>query len=197
MPISFIRSCYAISELPADGLPEIAFIGRSNVGKSSLINAISKKKGLAKVSSTPGKTQSLNYFRFDDDFYLVDMPGYGYARVAKTSREIWGKLFESYFLERKEMKSVGVLVDSRHPGLANDEVVIDWFIEQNTPFFIVLTKTDKINQSELAKHENYLRTRIGTTASIFRTSSEKGRGVKELGWHLKDIAKKKDSATSE
>ncbi len=186
-----------MTELPTDGLPEIAFIGRSNVGKSSLINTIAQKKGLAKVSSLPGKTQSLNYFRHDDDYYLVDMPGYGYAKVAKSSREIWGKLFESYFLERKEMRAVGVLVDSRHPGLANDEVVIDWFMEQKTPFFIVLTKIDKINQSVLAQHENYLRNRIGADVRIFRTSSEKSRGAKELGWYLKDLAKNVILATSE
>lgn len=176
----FLSSFANIDLLPSDGRPEIAFIGRSNVGKSSLINALVEKKGLAKTSSTPGKTQLLNYFTINNSFYIVDMPGYGFAKAAKSARAEWGKVSEDYFKKRRELSAVGLLIDSRHQGLANDIEVVEWFSEQNIPFFLVLTKIDKLKQQELAAHEKMLRQSVFTSMAIFKTSSESKRGLHEL-----------------
>lgn len=183
----FLSSFPSVASLPKDGKPEIAFIGRSNVGKSSLINSLVERKGLAKTSSTPGKTQLLNYFSVNDLFYLVDMPGYGYAKTAKTKRMDWAKVSEQYFLERKELRATGILIDSRHPQLESDVAVVEWFSEKNLPFFIVLTKTDKPKQQEVALHEKMLRQHVFTALGIVKTSSEKGRGIMELRQFIGDI----------
>jgi GTP-binding protein len=180
----FLSSFAKIETLPTDGRPEIAFIGRSNVGKSSLINALVERKGLAKTSSTPGKTQLLNYFVINDQFYLVDMPGYGYAKVSKDQRQDWGKVSEDYFKKRKELKLVVLLIDARHEGLANDIAVVEWFSEKGVPFIVVLTKSDKVKQQELAKHEKMLKQNVYTAKGIFKTSSEAGRGIRELRGYL-------------
>ncbi len=176
----FVASFPKFDLLPADGRPEIAFIGRSNVGKSSLLNALVNRKNLAKTSSTPGKTQLLNYFIANGAFYLVDMPGFGYAKVAKTSRLDWAKVSEEYFLKRKSLKAVALLIDARHPLLANDIAVVEWFSEHNKPFFIVLTKCDKVKQQDLARHEKLLKEQVFTALGVLKTSSENGRGVNEL-----------------
>ena len=176
----FVSSYAAIDTLPSDGSPEIALIGRSNVGKSSLVNALTGQKQLAKTSSTPGKTQLLNYFRANDAFYLVDMPGYGYAKTAKSKRFEWAKLSERYFLGRNELCSVGLLIDARHPGLESDVLVANWFSENGIPFFIILTKTDKAKQDEIARHKNLLAGEFAAASGIFPTSSEKGVGLVRL-----------------
>lgn len=180
----FLSSFAKIELLPTDNKPEIAFIGRSNVGKSSLINALVERKGLAKTSSTPGKTQLLNYFVINEVFYLVDMPGYGYAKVSKDQRQDWGKVSEEYFKRRKELKLVVLLIDARHEGLANDIEVVEWFSENNIPFIVVLTKSDKVKQQDLAKHEKMLKQNVFTSKAIFKTSSEAGRGIRELRAYL-------------
>lgn len=176
----FLSSFAKIETLPNDGKPEIAFIGRSNVGKSSLINALVERKGLAKTSSTPGKTQLLNYFDVNDTFYIVDMPGYGFAKVSKDQRQDWGRVSEEYFRKRKELKLVVLLIDSRHEGLANDIAVVEWFSEKGVPFIIVLTKSDKVKQQDLARHEKMLKQSVFTAKGVFKTSSEAGRGIREL-----------------
>lgn len=186
----FLSSFATFDKLPSDGKPEIAFIGRSNVGKSSLINALTERKNLAKTSSTPGKTQLLNYFSVNDSFYLVDMPGYGYAKTSKEKRFDWAKLTEEYFRQRKALSAVGVLIDSRHPQLESDIMVVEWLAERNIPFFIVLTKTDKPNQSEVARHAKLLKENIGPALGIFQTSSEKGRGIRELRDFVSNCAAK-------
>jgi GTP-binding protein len=178
--VAFIRPFFSLAELPKDGLPEVACIGRSNVGKSSLINALADRKNLARISSTPGKTQSLNYYKFDDAFYLVDMPGYGFAKEAKTKRMEWNKLIESYMMEREELRTILLLIDSRHAGLDNDMLVADWLEEYGKPWCVVLTKMDKVTQSDLAKHQKFLQDRFKTLTHIWRTSSETGRGIREL-----------------
>ncbi len=180
----FLSSFAKIETLPTDGKSEIAFIGRSNVGKSSLINALVERKGLAKTSSTPGKTQLLNYFVINDQFYLVDMPGYGYARVSKDQRNDWGKVSEDYFKKRRELRLVVLLIDARHEGLANDIEVVEWFSEKQIPFIVVLTKSDKVKQQDLAKHDKMLRQSVYTAKGIFKTSSEAGRGIRELRGYL-------------
>ena len=176
----FVSSYAAVDTLPSDGSPEIALIGRSNVGKSSLVNALTGQKQLAKTSSTPGKTQLLNYFRVNDAFYLVDMPGYGYAKTAKSKRFEWAKLSERYFLGRNELQVVGLLIDARHPGLDSDILVANWFSENGIPFFIILTKTDKAKQNEIARHKNLLMNEFPAADGIFPTSSEKGIGIARL-----------------
>jgi GTP-binding protein len=184
----FISSFASFERLPTDGKPEIAFIGRSNVGKSSLINAITERKNLAKTSSTPGKTQLLNYFSINGDYYLVDMPGYGYAKTSKEKRMDWAKLTDEYFRKRKSLRAVGVLVDSRHSELESDVMVVEWLAEQEIPFFLVLTKTDKPTQSEVSQHERLLRQNVVPALGIFKTSSEKGRGIRELREFVSNLA---------
>jgi GTP-binding protein len=183
----FISSYAKIDTLPSDGSSEIALIGRSNVGKSSLINALVGQKQLAKTSSTPGKTQLLNYFRVNDTFYLVDMPGYGYAKTARAKRITWAKLCERYFLERNPLCAVGLLIDARHPELESDVLVANWFVENGIPFFVVLTKTDKTKQAETQRHKNILTARFPTSLDFFSTSSEKGRGIAELRIFITEI----------
>jgi GTP-binding protein len=193
----FLSSFAKIETLPRDGKPEIAFIGRSNVGKSSLINALVERKGLAKTSSTPGKTQLLNYFDVNDQFYIVDMPGYGYAKVSRDKRQDWGKVSEDYFKKRKELKLVVLLIDSRHEGLANDISVVEWFSEKQIPFIVVLTKSDKVKQQDLAKHEKMLKQNVYTAQGIFKTSSEAGRGIRELRGFLLSVVAEKSAAETD
>jgi len=176
----FVTSVSRWGDLRAEGRPEIALLGRSNVGKSSLINALTERRNLAKTSSTPGKTQLLNYFRIDDAFYLVDMPGYGYAKAAKTSRIEWAKLSQDYLKKSENLRLVLLLIDSRHPGIASDDAAIEWLSEAGIPTYVALTKIDKIKQQEAAAHEKHLRQHHPELAGIFRTSSETGRGVKQL-----------------
>ena len=184
----FISSFASFESLPTDDKPEIAFIGRSNVGKSSLINALTERKNLAKTSATPGKTQLLNYFSVNGEFYLVDMPGYGYAKTSKEKRFDWAKLTDTYFRNRKSLRAIGVLIDSRHPLLENDVMVVEWMAERDLPFFLVLTKTDKPTQSEVASHERLLRQNVAPALGIFKTSSEKGRGIRELREFVSGLA---------
>ncbi len=184
---AFLSSFASISSLPKDGLAEVALIGRSNVGKSSLINALTERRGLAKTSSTPGKTRTLNYFLVNGKFYLVDMPGYGYAKQAKSERVEWAQVAERYFLERKELRAVGILIDARHPKLESDEEALAWFAEQRIPAFIVLTKADKARQQELSRHARLI-AEFAPGAKIFITSSPESRGIAELRKFIGEFA---------
>ncbi len=151
----FIKSSSKLKECPEPTLPEYAFIGRSNVGKSSLINMLTGKKSLAKTSSTPGKTQLINHFSINKgQWYLVDLPGYGYAKVAKTEKAKFGKMIESYILKRKSLLSVFVLIDSRHPMQAIDRDFMIWLGEHGIPFVIVFTKIDKLAKNKVQKQIN-------------------------------------------
>ena len=136
-------------DLPSDGLPEIAFSGRSNVGKSSLINKLVQRKKLARTSSTPGKTQQLNYYRVDERFYLVDLPGYGFMRGGLDLRARLGRLTESYLENRGELRAVVQLVDARHGPTELDRMMIDWLRNSRKPFLLVFTKADKLSRSKL------------------------------------------------
>ncbi len=131
--------------------PEIAFLGRSNVGKSSLINAVLGQKNLARTSSSPGKTRGINYFLVDGKYFFVDLPGYGFAKLSKTERLKWQKLIETYLLESKMLKILCLLIDSRHDIMENDAQMAEWLQYHERPFFIALTKTDKISKNELTK----------------------------------------------
>lgn len=196
MAVQFVKSVFKPEDFPNDGLPEIALIGRSNVGKSSLINALAERKEMARTSSTPGKTQCLNYYRFDN-FNLVDMPGYGYARASKTSRFQWIGLIEKYFDSREELRSTGILVDARHIGLENDVILMKWLSEQEHPWFIVLTKIDKVKQQDISAHEKYLKKEFERVGAVFKTCSKDGKGVRALRAYLKDIVAGSLGATSD
>jgi ribosome biogenesis GTP-binding protein YsxC/EngB len=145
----FIISAAGRSQYPMDGRPEIAFVGRSNVGKSSIINALTNRRSLAKVGNTPGKTRLINFFLINGFFYLVDLPGYGYAKVSKVEKEKWGRLMEDYLTGRETLKKVVLLVDSRHKPTDDDVLMINWIRHQGYSVYVVGTKADKLTKNEL------------------------------------------------
>lgn len=153
----FITSAVSPNQYPIDDKPEIAFIGRSNVGKSSIINSITNRRSLAKVSSSPGKTKLVNFFLINNSFYLVDLPGYGYAKVSKSIKESFGKIIENYLLNRKQLKTVVLLVDSRHKPTNDDILMCKWIKHYGKSTLIVATKKDKLKKSEVSKSENLIR----------------------------------------
>jgi GTP-binding protein len=183
----FVISAVGPSQYPEDALPEIALAGRSNVGKSSLINRMLGRKNLARTSSQPGKTQTLNYYRINEDLYFVDLPGYGYAKVSKTERERWGKFIESYLLNRETLKLVLLLIDLRHPPTKDDQAMYGWLKHNGVPVCVVTTKADKIPKGKWQKHAKIVRETLGMdkgdTLQLF--SSEIGLGKDEL-WSLLD-----------
>jgi len=147
----FIDSIYDLRTLPKSVLSEFVFVGRSNVGKSSLVNKICGKKKLAKIGSVPGKTRQLNYFLINEEFYLVDLPGYGYAKVPEQIRAGWKKLVEDYISQRQNVNMVFVLIDSRHEPTYLDELMVSWLEYYEIPYAIILTKSDKISQNKMEK----------------------------------------------
>lgn len=144
--------CGITSVLPKNSIPEIAFAGKSNVGKSSLINGLMNRKSLARTSAQPGKTQTINFYNVNDEVFLVDLPGYGYAKVAQTIKEKWGKLIERYLHTSKQLKAVFLLVDIRHEPSANDIHMYEWVVANGYYPIIIATKADKLNRSQLQKH---------------------------------------------
>ncbi|WP_442603437.1 ribosome biogenesis GTP-binding protein YihA/YsxC [Paenibacillus sp. KN14-4R] len=181
----FVISAVQPSQYPEDALPEVALAGRSNVGKSSLINRMISRKNLARTSSQPGKTQTLNYYRINNDLHFVDLPGYGYAKVSKTERERWGRFIEQYLVSREELKLVLQLVDLRHPPSKDDQAMFEWLQHFDKPMLVVATKADKVPKSQWQKHAKIIRETLGMTPSqgplLF--SSELGLGKDEL-WNL-------------
>ena len=153
--------CGITSKLPENLLPEIAFAGKSNVGKSSLINGLMNRKALARTSAQPGKTQTINFYHVNDAFYLVDLPGYGYAKVSVELKEKWGKLVERYLQESKQLRAVFLLIDIRHEPGANDQRMYEWIVHQGYDPIIIATKLDKINRSQVQKHLKIVRSGLG------------------------------------
>lgn len=151
------------SQFPDTGLLEIAFAGKSNVGKSSLINALINRKSYARTSSQPGKTQTINFYNIEDKLYFVDLPGYGYAKVSKTERERWGKFIESYLYERQQLKQILLLVDIRHEPGNNDKMLYDWIVYNGFDPIVIATKLDKIKRSQIDKHVSIIRKSLGIT----------------------------------
>lgn len=147
----FIKSAFDRSHWTNDRLPEIAFLGRSNVGKSSLINSLLGRKGLARTSNTPGRTQSINFFLINGEFYFVDLPGYGYAKVSKTMRGDWGTMAEEYLSKRSQLALCIQLVDSRHPPTALDRQLQEWLVLNKKPHLVAATKSDKLSSNSLRK----------------------------------------------
>jgi len=146
--VHFVKSITSIRDIPKPDYPEIIFAGRSNVGKSSLLNTLLDRKNLARISSYPGKTQVINYFLVNDQFYFVDLPGYGYAKLSKKIRKQWPVMIENFFLGNKRKKIVCLLIDSRHSLQSLDREMINWLEHNDLPFVIILTKIDKLNQKE-------------------------------------------------
>lgn len=189
----FVCSNTDYSKCPKSEKPEFAFIGRSNVGKSSLINRLTNRNKLAKVSGSPGKTQLINHFIINDSWYLVDLPGYGYAKVSKKSRETWGRFVKDYILKRENLFNLFVLVDSRHEPQKQDIEFINWLGQQAVPFSIVFTKTDKLSSQKVDKnlvvYKNELKKYWEEIPPVFLTSAEKGAGKEELLNYIEQIMK--------
>ena len=187
----FVISNSQVSKCPTTGLPEYAFIGRSNVGKSSLINMLTGKKGLAMTSQKPGKTQLINHFIINGAWYLVDLPGYGYARLSKDGREKLKAMIEDYTLERKELVCLFVLVDSRHEPQKIDLEFIQWLGEEGVPFALVFTKADKLTKGRLSANLEAYKARLleewEELPPIFVTSSEQQLGRDELLSYIEGI----------
>ena len=187
----FVISNSQVSKCPTTGLPEYAFIGRSNVGKSSLINMLTGKKGLAMTSQKPGKTQLINHFIINGAWYLVDLPGYGYARLSKDGREKLKAMIEDYTLERKELICLFVLVDSRHEPQKIDLEFIQWLGEEGVPFALVFTKADKLTKGRLSANLEAYKARLleewEELPPIFVTSSEQQLGRNELLSYIEGI----------
>jgi len=190
----FIISNTQVSKCPIPDKPEFAFIGRSNVGKSSLINMLTQRKNLAKTSSTPGKTQTINHFLINKKWYLVDLPGYGYATVSKTTKEGWSQMIESYFKQRENVYCTFILIDSRLEPQKKDIDFINWLGGLGVPIALVLTKIDKIKQSELAKSKKNFENRLlkdwEELPPVFITSAEKKTGRDHLLDFIEEAIKK-------
>lgn len=178
----FVISAARRDQLPTDTLPEIALAGRSNVGKSSLINRMINRKNLARTSSVPGKTQTLNYYRINDALYFVDLPGYGFAKVSKSQRAAWGKMIESYLMGRGELKLVLHVIDLRHPPTADDKLMFEWLQHYSFPVIVVATKADKLSRNHIHRHAKTIREDLGLTSEtpLITFSAETGQGREEL-----------------
>lgn len=171
--------CGVTSTLPDNALPEIAFAGKSNVGKSSLINAIMNRKSLARTSASPGKTQTINFYNVNDAFYLVDLPGYGYAKANEQVKAQWGKMIERYLHSSRQLRAVFLLIDIRHDPSANDREMYQWMLHYGYHPIIIATKLDKINRSQTAKQVKAIREGLqaekGTVIIPFSALSKQGR----------------------
>lgn len=177
--------CGITSKLPETDRPEIAFAGKSNVGKSSLINALMNRKALARTSATPGKTQTINFYDINGEMYLVDLPGYGYAKVSEREKEQWGKLIERYLHTSKQLKAVFLLIDIRHEPSANDRQMYEWIVAQGYRPIIIATKLDKMKRSQVQKQLKSVKEGLGllpgTTVIPFSAETKQGR---EEIWEL-------------
>ena len=194
MEITVVKSEYVTSAVsrktcPEELLPEIVFVGRSNVGKSSLINSLTRRKSLARTSGTPGKTQTINFFRVElktaedvrREFYLVDLPGYGYAKTSKTNRRLWAKFIDEYLTSNRNIKFVCQLIDMRHAPMESDLKSFESLVEKNLPVLIVATKSDKIGKTERQKHLREIQKALKIDEeSILPYSSAKNEGRSEL-----------------
>ena len=189
----FVISAPTVSKCPKDDKPEYAFIGRSNVGKSSHINMVCNHKGLAKTSATPGKTLLINHFIINNEWYLVDLPGYGFAKRSKTVQQKLEQMIASYILQRKQLINVFVLIDIRHEQQKIDREFIDWLGESNVPFTIVFTKADKLGPGKAKQNAQkwleQLKDRWETLPPYYITSSEKKLGREELLAYIDEINK--------
>ena len=180
MDVSFLKSAFQEKHYPPPDKPEVAFAGRSNVGKSSLINVLLNRKKMARISSTPGRTQALNFFSVDDRFYVVDLPGYGYARVPLDVRKSWGKMVETYLRTRSNLRAVVVILDIRRDPSEGDINLLQWLEHYGKKTVLVLTKADKISRSEALSRSNRLAFQLAGTIherpTLFSAKTREGRG---------------------
>lgn len=177
--LSLETVCGITSKLPENQLPEVAFAGKSNVGKSSLINGLMNRKSFARISATPGKTQTINFYNINEELYLVDLPGYGYAKVSEKEKEQWGHLIERYLHGSEQLKAVFLLIDIRHDPSANDKLMYDWIVHQGYEPIIIATKLDKLKRSQVAKHVKMVRQGLdllpGTMVIPYSSVTKQGR----------------------
>ncbi|MCI9118395.1 MAG: YihA family ribosome biogenesis GTP-binding protein [Flavonifractor sp.] len=178
----FVRSAAKAGDFPRDGLPQVAFAGRSNVGKSSVINRLLNRKNFARVGAAPGKTTHINYFLIDGKFYLVDLPGYGYAKVSKAEKERWGRLMEEWFADNGLMTLGIMLVDARHKPTADDCTMAQWFKASGRPFAVAANKLDKLRKSDIVPNLARIREtlELDESVTVIPFSAEKGDGKQEL-----------------
>ena len=183
--VEFLVSAVSPAQYPEPLIPEIALAGRSNVGKSSFINAMINRKKLARTSSKPGKTQQLNYYQVEDWFYFVDVPGYGYAKVSKKEKDKWANMLQTYFSERENLELALLIVDFRHKPTKDDIAMKDFFVHYNIPYFVIATKTDKVKKSQWSKHmsEIYRTLNLETVDQILPFSAETKEG-REEAWEI-------------
>lgn len=190
MNIKFVKSVAEVDQLPKLKLPEIVLAGRSNVGKSSFINHIFGRKKLAKTSSSPGKTRTINYYNVDDKFFVVDLPGFGYAKVSKMERNKWQKLIEGYFQTDREIVSVYQLIDARHEPTELDIMLYEFLLEIGLPSTVVINKVDKLKQSEIARVKNSLQNLFPNLLygdNLLMHSTVKGIGKREVLTRLRKL----------
>lgn len=178
--VEMVMSAVSAAQYPTDGKPEIALVGRSNVGKSSLTNTLIQRKNFARTSSQPGKTQTLNFYDVENQLYFVDVPGYGYAKVSKKQREAFGNMIEEYITSRKQLRGVISLVDARHDPSEDDVAMYEWLHYYNIPILVVATKSDKISKSKFNKYENNIKKQLGFDSSasgflFFSSETKYGR----------------------
>ena len=178
----FIKSAVSKKDFPKDSMVQVAFSGRSNVGKSSVINRLLNRRNFARVGAAPGKTIHINYFRIDKAFYLVDLPGYGYAKVSKGERDRWGNLIEEYFADPEQMTLGVMIVDSRHKPTADDYTMAQWYKDAGCPFVVVANKLDKLKKSEIEPNLNQIRLtlELEEDVKVIPFSAEKGTGRQQL-----------------
>lgn len=191
--------CGITSKVPKTTLPEIAFAGKSNVGKSSLINALMNRKSLARTSSSPGKTQTINFYNINQAMYLVDLPGYGYTKIAESEKQKWGVMVENYLHSSKQLKAVFLLIDIRHDPSANDKKMYDWILYQGYEPVIIATKLDKLKRSQVQKHLKAVRTglRLNAQAKVFPFSAETKQGREEIWEYMDTLVLPKEDEKSE
>lgn len=181
--VEFEAAFGTLKQIPESDLPEIVFAGRSNVGKSSMLNRIFNRKNLARVSSMPGKTITINFFKVENDVRIVDLPGYGYAKVAKGEKRRWAEMMEGYFQSPRNIKLVVQLVDMRHKPSEDDYIMMRFLQDAGLPFIVAATKSDKLNKTQYNERKNALREELaefGDNLTILPFSSEKGEGTEEL-----------------
>lgn len=186
----FVTGAPSLDDCPPPTIPEFCFAGRSNVGKSSLINKVTKKRKLARTSNTPGKTQQMNYYKINNMFYLVDLPGFGFAKVPKKERERWGRDIQNYLKNRESLQLIVHLVDARHDPTALDEDFFFWMASNQMPFSVVLTKSDKLSGNKLAKSVRKVQgvlSKMNIEVPVLPCSAESGKGIGELRSLINDF----------